>query len=136
MPGAAVLGSVEMVPHIFANAEAEEVLRGGNTPITDIHLVLQAIATPVFGIGIAGLAVVGARTRSLGHWTVAPFAVVGGLAFAIAGPAILFIKQPEVGVLFIGSIGIAVWLIIAGIRAAWRPPVSLDAELERPATPA
>ena len=125
-----------MVPHIFANAEAEDVLRGGSTPINDIHLALQAVATPVFGIGIAGLAVVGARTRTLGHWTVAPLAVLGGFAFAIAGPAILVIKQPEVGVLFSGSIGIAVWLIVAGIRSAWRPAVRLDSELRRPTSTA
>ena len=129
--GGTSLHAVEMLPHIFQNMETAEVLSGGSTPINDIQLVLQAISNPVFGIGIAGLAVVGARTRYIGHWTVAVLAVLGGLAFAVAGPAVLITRQPEFSLLFLGSIGMAVWLIIAGIRAAWRPTVRLDAELKR-----
>ena len=121
--GGALLHALEMLPHIFQNMETAEVLSGGSTPINDIQLVLQAISNPVFGIGIAGLAVVGARTGYLGHWTVALLAVLGGLAFAAAGPAVFITRQAEFSLLFLGIIGVAVWLIGAGIRAAWRPIV-------------
>ena len=119
-----LLRSVEMVPHIFQNLETAEVLTGGSTPINDFHLILQAFTNPVFGIGIAALSVVGARTRTLGHWIVSPLGVLGGIAFAIAGPAVLITKQPEFALLFLGAVGIALWFTLAGIRSAWRPPTS------------
>lgn len=119
---AALLHTLEMVPHIFQNVETREVLGGGSTPINDFHLVIQAVTNPVFGLGMAALAVVGARTHSLGHWIVSPLGALGGLAFAAAGPAVLITKQPEFSLLFLGAIGIALWLVIAGIKSSWSPP--------------
>ncbi len=59
----------------------------------------------------------------LSHWVISPLGAVGGLTFAIAGPAVLVTKQPEVSLLFfLGTVGIALWLVMAGVRSAWSPP--------------
>ena len=94
--GAAV-AAVESVPHVLA---------------ADVHTVLQAFATPAVGLSIAALAVV-----SHGR-IVASFAVVGGVAYALAGPAIAISENPAFSPLFVGSAGIAVWCVVAGTRMA------------------
>jgi len=116
----AVLASVEMIPHLFARSEAEEFLQGQGTPLIDLHLALQAVSTPVLGFGVAALALVGARTRAVGHPLAAVLGVAGGVAFGLAGPAILVLRDPSVAPLFIGAEGIAVWLVASGIRLARR----------------
>ena len=121
---AASVSAVELIPHTLASSELEALRAGDDTPLNDVHLLLQAFATPMLGLSIAGLAVLGARTRALGHWGAVPFAVVGGVAFSLAGPGVVLLEDPRVSVLFIGGAGVAVWLIVAGIRLAWSPQAS------------
>lgn len=122
----AAISAVEMLPHLFAGSEAEAFVRGEGTPVIDVHLALQAVATPVLGFAVAALALVGARTRVVGHPFAAVLGVVGGVAFGLAGPAILILEDPRVAPLFIGASGIAVWLMVSGILLAGRPQVEGD----------
>jgi hypothetical protein len=94
--GAAV-AAVESLPHLLA---------------ADSHTLLQAVATPAVGLSIAALAIV------RGGRIAAPIAVVGGVAYAMAGPAIALTEDSAFSPLFVGSAGIAIWCVVAGTRMA------------------
>jgi hypothetical protein len=115
------MAALESVPHLLAGSEADALLAGGSTPLTDLHSVLQAISTPAVGLSVAALAVTSARTRSLGSGRIAAApALVGGLAFALAGPAIAITENAELSTLFAGSAGLSIWFIVSGVRTARR----------------
>ena len=117
----AALAAVESVPHLLAASEADALAGGGSTPLTDLHTMLQAVATPAVGLSIAALAVVSARSRALGSGRVAAaVAVVGGVAFALAGPAIALTENSGLSPLFAGSAGIALWCVVSGVRLVRR----------------
>jgi hypothetical protein len=117
----AALAAVESLPHLLAASEADALAGGGSTPLTDLHTVLQALATPAVGLSIAALAVVSARTHALGSGRfAAALAVVGGIAFALAGPAIALTENSELSPLFAGSAGISLWCLVSGARLARR----------------
>jgi hypothetical protein len=110
----AALAAIETVPHLLAASEADALTGGGSTPLTDLHTALQAVATPAVGLSIAALAVVS------GGRIVAAFAVVGGVAYALAGPAIALTQDSALSPLFAGSAGIAIWCVVTGVRMARR----------------
>ena len=119
--GAAGFAALESVPHLLAATELDALRRGDATPLADLHTTLQAVSTPVVGLSFAALAVVGARTRTLDGGRIATaLAVVGGLAFALAGPAIALTQSSEPSPLFAGSAGLAVWAAVTGTRLARR----------------
>jgi hypothetical protein len=77
--------AIESVPHLLASSDAAAIHRGDPTPLADLHQVLQAVSTPVVGISVAALALVGARSGGLDAGRVATaLGVIGGLAFAQA----------------------------------------------------
>jgi hypothetical protein len=117
----AAIAALESVPHLLAGSEADALLGGGSTPLTDLHTVLQAISTPVVGLSVAALAVASARSRALGSGRIAAaVAVVGGVAFALAGPAIAITENPELSPLFSGAAALSIWFILSGVRTARR----------------
>lgn len=119
--GGAGLAAVESLPHLLAASEAADIRRGAATPLADLHTALQGISTPVAGLSVAALAFAGARTRALDAGrAITALAVVGGLAFAVAGPAIAISENSQLSPLFAGSAGLAVWTVVAGIRTARR----------------
>ena len=116
---AGVLTAVESVPHLLASSEADALLRGDATPLTDVHAVLQIVSTPAIGLGITALAWTTAPDRTLGNGRIAAaVATVGGLAFALAGPLMALTEDPAFSPLFAGAAPVAVWLILAGARTA------------------
>jgi hypothetical protein len=129
---AAGLAAMESVPHLLARSEADALLEGGSTPLTDLHAVLQAVATPAVGLSLAALAVATAGTRALGSGRIAAgVAVAGGVAFALAGPAIAVTENSELSVLFTGSAGLSIWLLVSGVRTARRlRGAGIERELE------
>jgi hypothetical protein len=115
------LAVVESVPHLLASSEADALLRGGSTPLTDLHALLGAVTTPMLGLSLAAFALLSARDRVLGNGRVAAaVAVVGGLAYTLAGPLMLLTKDPAFSPLFAGSAALAIWLVLAGVRTARR----------------
>jgi hypothetical protein len=117
----AVIAAVESVPHLLAESERHALLAGESTPLTDLHAVLQAVATPAVGLSVAALALASARNRTLGSGRIAAaVAVVGGAAFAVAGPAMAISENSALSPLFAGSAGLSVWLVVSGIRTARR----------------
>ncbi len=118
---AAGLAAVESVPHLLAATEAAALRAGEATPLTDAHKLLQVVATPALGLSVAALAIAGARSGALdGGLVPMSLAVLGGSAFALAGPAIALTERSDLSPLFSGAAGMAVWAIVAGIRTARR----------------
>jgi hypothetical protein len=118
---AAALGAIESVPHLLAASEANALVGGDATPLTDAHALLQVVTTPAVGLSIAALAVTSARSRVLGNGRIAAVvAVVGGVAVALSGPLLFATKDPAFSPLFAGSAALAVWLVLAGARTARR----------------
>jgi hypothetical protein len=75
----------------------------------------------VLGLSVAALALMSARDRVLGNGRIAAaVAVAGGLAYALAGPLLLFTKDPAFSPLFAGSAALAIWVVLAGVRTARR----------------
>lgn len=117
------VATVELIPHLLAYTEADAAAAGGSTPLVDVHQALQIVSTPLFGVGIAWLAVVGAG-RELGHPLLAVPAVVGGVAYAAAGP-ITYVAE-GFSLLFAGVVGMAVWLVGSGLRMVLRAASTLS----------
>jgi hypothetical protein len=118
---AAGFAAVESLPHLLAASDADAIRRGDAAPLADLHTTLQAISTPAVGLSIVALAVAGARSGVLdGGGVATALAVIGGVAFAFAGPAIALTESSEFSPLFAGSAGIAVWAVLAGARTTRR----------------
>lgn len=118
---AAGFAAVEMLPHLLAASDAGAIQRGESTSLAEVHTTLQAVSTPAVGISVAALALAGARSRTLdGGWVATPLAVLGGIAFALAGPAIAISQNSQLSPLFVGSAGLAIWAVVAGVRTAGR----------------
>jgi hypothetical protein len=115
--------AAESVPHLLAASDASALQRGESTPLVDIHTALQAVSTPAVGLSLAALALAGARTHTLDGGRVGTaLAVIGGLAFALAGPAIAITHNSELSPLFAGSAGLAIWAVVTGVRTSRRWP--------------
>jgi hypothetical protein len=100
-----------------SGSEADEIAAGQRTPITDVQIVSETITTPLFGLSIAALAVVGAATRTLGNWPAAVLGVVGGVAYALAAGT--FLITDSLNFLFPVSSGIALWAALSGAGLLW-----------------
>lgn len=124
LPGIAVawaFGAAELVPHLLAAGEAHALEHHESTPVLDVHLLMQLIATPAVGLTGALVAVLvhrGSRTWASG--VLAAFGVVGGLLYAAAAPVVVLTQDPAFTVLFAVQLGLAVWLVGTGIRLARR----------------
>ncbi|WP_457252559.1 hypothetical protein [Pedococcus sp. P5_B7] len=114
-----VLGGLEGVPHLLADRDLDGLTHHHETPVLDLHAMLQVGATPLLGLTGAALAVVVAlavRTRSA--WVLAVPAVVGGLGYAVAGPLINLTHDVGVAGLFPLQAGLALWLVGAAALTA------------------
>ncbi|WP_369244385.1 hypothetical protein [Streptomyces sp. R41] len=114
----AALASVALLVHLLAAGEADRLVGGGATPITDTLVVVDTIAIPLFGLAIAALALAGALTRSLGNVVVAIPGVVGGVGYAFAAGTILI--SDRLDGLFPTAIGIALWAAAVGVQQLLR----------------
>lgn len=110
---AAVLGALGMLLHLVAATEADRIAAGHGTPIIDIHVVAETITVPAFGFSIAGLAVIGALTRTVGNRAITALGVVGGVTYGLAGGTFAFTDR--LNFLFPGAGAIGLWAIGAGI---------------------
>lgn len=114
---AVVIGAIETIPHILVASESAALAAGGPTPITDLHLALQILFTPAYGLSIAGLAVAG--FGRVAHPAVCLLGVVGGVFLAPAGPMLWLTGDPMFGLLFIPANG--TWLFLLGVSVrSWR----------------
>ena len=111
------LGAVETVPHLLAGGEHEAQAAGGPTPMTDAHVMLSTVTTPLLALAPALLAVQLARqSRTVGAWVLAGFAVPGLRTLGLASPLRAIPGNPAVAALFPGQMLCDVWLVGTAIR--------------------
>jgi len=124
LPGVAAawaFGAAELVPHLLAAGEAHALEHHESTPVLDVHLLMQVIATPAVGLTGAFVAVLVHRaSRTWASGVLAVFGVVGGLLYAAAAPVVVLTEDPAFTVLFACQAGLAVWLLGTGVRLARR----------------
>ncbi len=121
------LVSIELVPHLLARHDLDALQHHGETPVLDLHLVLGAVATPLFGLTAALLAVALAVTGRT--WPAALLAVpgvLGGVAYAFAGPLIYLTDNVAFAPLFAGQGLVALFLVGTGIRMLARTRTDAD----------
>jgi hypothetical protein len=112
---AGTLGAaLELAPHILVASETTELAAGGATPVTDLHLFFQATLLPVYGLGVAALAVTG--YRRIAHPLACVLGAVGGIALIVVGPLLLVTKEAGFGVIFMPGAGTFLFLLAAGLR--------------------
>jgi hypothetical protein len=117
------LGVLELVPHLLASRDHDELAAGELTTFVRVHLVLESLTTPVLAVSTVVLAVGVARTaRTVPAWILATLCALGGTAFALAAPLVTLTEEPVLAALFAGELGVAVWLLGTGIRLAGRRP--------------
>ncbi|MFT4086750.1 MAG: hypothetical protein QM658_06275 [Gordonia sp. (in: high G+C Gram-positive bacteria)] len=124
------LAAGELMPHLAAASEHDDLVSGGATPILDAHLLMQTLATPALGLTTAALAVVIARsTGTVTSRVLAVVAVVCGIAYALAGPLVVLTDGVRFAVLFPAQAGIATWYLGTGLGllAAKRATAQLEA---------
>ncbi|MBB2892384.1 hypothetical protein [Flexivirga oryzae] len=110
-----VISWAEMAFHIAMTSEAHALLTGGPTPLFDTHVVLQAIYTPLFGWGVAVMALRGGATRRWGNPWIAILGVVGGIVFGCSGPAVALWPNSHDSLLFIGDAPLGLWAVASGL---------------------
>ncbi len=108
----AVGWAVGSLLHLMAATEADRIAADQTTPLTDTLIPFETVSVPVFGLGIALLAIVGFRTSLVGNRTAAVCAVVGGVAYAVAGATFAFTDAFDP--LFPLASFIGVWAIVTG----------------------
>ena len=110
-------GAFELVPHLFAAGDHDQLAAGDITGLVRVHLVLQAFAGPAVAVSTILLAIGVARSaRTKPAWVLAGLAVLGGTAYALAGPLIALTSEPMLAPLFAGEFAVAVWLVGTSIR--------------------
>ncbi|HET7385874.1 MAG TPA: hypothetical protein VFJ19_04335 [Nocardioidaceae bacterium] len=120
-----LLSWVEIVFHIAMTSEAHALVTGGPTPLFDTHVVLQAVYTPLFGWGVAAMALRGGLTRRWGNPWIAVLGVVGGVVFGLSGPVVALWPDSHDALLFIGDAPLGLWALASGVAelhplARWR----------------
>jgi alkylhydroperoxidase/carboxymuconolactone decarboxylase family protein YurZ len=112
----AALQAVEMALHTAAALDHANLMAGRATPILSTHLALAVFAYPVFAASMIGFMVAGARDRAMGSspWIVW-IGVLGAFGHGIAAPLVVLTAVPWARSLFPAVIGLAIWLILAGL---------------------
>jgi hypothetical protein len=110
-------GAFELVPHLFAVSDHDQLAAGDITGLVRAHVVLQAFAGPALAISTIVLAIGVARSaQTRPAWVLAGLVVLGGTAFALAGPLVALTSEPALAPLFAGEFAVAVWLVGTSIR--------------------
>lgn len=98
--------------HLIAATEADHIATGHSTPLTDALIVVETVTVPLFSLGVVLLAVVGLRTGLVGNRTATACALVGGVAYAVAGATFAFTDALDPLFPLAGFIG--VWAVVTG----------------------
>lgn len=120
---------IDLIPHTLAATQTAALRAGDGSLLLDLHLLTQAIATPVLGLGVGALAVADARRSARWTWIPAGLAVVGGLVGGLAGPALLVTRDNSYANLLVGFTGIGIWLLVTAIRRFRAVRTSTDVAL-------
>lgn len=114
----ACIATAAMLLHLFAATQEAAIRDGDPTMLIRIHTWSETLVAPLFGLGIAALAVVGGLSRTLGNRVVLVFGLVGGLCYALAAATIAYTDRFDF--LFAISSTIGVWAAAVGLLGLLR----------------
>jgi hypothetical protein len=114
----AVVATIGMTLHLFAALGADGIADGEKTALYHVQTWNETIVDPLWGLGIAALAVAGGLTRSLGNPITLALGLVGGLAFAMASATIAFTDRFDT--LFPLASLIGIWAVVVGLMMSSR----------------
>jgi len=110
---ASSVGAFAAFLHLIMATEADKIAANQSTPLTNLNLVVETIATPVFALSIAAFATIGALTGVIGNRLAAVLAVVGGVGYALAGSTFVWTDALDPLFPLAGHIGL--WAIVTAI---------------------
>ncbi|MGH9137862.1 MAG: hypothetical protein ACRD0G_12555 [Acidimicrobiales bacterium] len=106
-------GAAETFLHLISATDADRIAAGSSTPLTNTLIPVETIVLPIMVAGVAWLAIIGARTGTIGNRAAAVVAVVGGIPFALAGATFAFTDALDALFPFGGYVG--VWAVVTGV---------------------
>ncbi|MGW5455458.1 hypothetical protein [Nocardia sp. NPDC003979] len=110
---------LELIPHVAAASEADDLRNHAHTPILDFHMTMQVLASPALGLTTAALAIAVAReARTTAAWILGAIALISGVVSSFAGPLVVLTRDIDYSILFPFQMGVAIWLLGTGIRLA------------------
>ncbi|MFD9005010.1 hypothetical protein ACFV0T_29330 [Streptomyces sp. NPDC059582] len=132
----AAVSTIGMTLHLFAALGADGIAGGEKTFIYHVQTWNETITDPLWGLGIAALAVAGGLTRTVGNPTTLALGLVGGLAYSLASATIAFTDRFDA--LFPLASLIGIWAVVVGLMMSLRKARSRGAvsapELDRTET--
>ncbi|HST58701.1 MAG TPA: hypothetical protein VLK84_08440 [Longimicrobium sp.] len=115
---ATTLQALEMVLHTAAVVDGAHLVAGHATPVLSTHLALSVVVYPLFGAGMIGLILAGARERSVGSAWIAWLGLIGATAHGLAAPLVVLSGDVRFAILFPGIVLLALWLVLAALWPA------------------
>ncbi|MFJ3308448.1 hypothetical protein ACIPSA_36430 [Streptomyces sp. NPDC086549] len=109
----AVVATIGMTLHLFAALDADGIAGGEKTFIYQAQTWNETIVDPLWGLGIAALAVAGGLTRTIGNPITLALGLVGGLAYSLASATIAFTDRFDA--LFPLASLIGIWAVVVGL---------------------
>ena len=109
----AVVATLGMTLHLFAGTEAAAIADGDKTFFYHLHTWNETIIDPLWGLGIAALAVAGGLTRTLGNPVTLLLGLSEGLAYALASATIAFTDRFDW--LFPWASLLGIWAVVVGL---------------------
>jgi hypothetical protein len=110
---ASSFGAFAAFLHLIMATEADKIAAHQSTPLTNLNLVVETIATPAFGFSIAVFATLGALTGTVGNRAAAVLAIVGGFGYALAGATFVWTDALDPLFPLAGLLGL--WAIVTAI---------------------
>ena len=117
--GLAALGlalqTVEMAFHLASMVDAEKLAAGQATPILSTHIVLALTIYPLLAILMSGFVIAAAKTRELGNPWLAPLAIFGLVAQAIAVVLVAGFDMQAARIGFPMVMAFALWTVVVSL---------------------
>jgi hypothetical protein len=118
---ALALQTVEMAFHLASMVDADKLAAGAATPILSTHIVLAVTIYPLLAILMSGFVVAAAKTRELGNPWLAPLAIFGLVAQAVAVALVVGLDMQAARIGFPMVMAFAVWTVVVSLMPVRSP---------------
>jgi len=113
------LQTVEMGFHLASMVDADRLAAGAATPVLSTHIVLAVTIYPLLAVLMGGFAIVAGRTRELGALWLAPLAILGLVAQAVAVLLVVGFDMQAARIGFPMVIAFAIWTVVVSLLPRW-----------------
>lgn len=109
------LQTVEMGFHLASMVDADRLAAGAATPVLSTHIVLAVTIYPLLAVLMGGFVIVAGRTRELGTPWLAPLAILGLVAQAVAVLLVVGLDMQAARIGFPMVIAFAIWTVVVSL---------------------